>query len=393
MSKYQLNSIFDLQMGKTPARANSAYWNDGSHNWVSISDLSTYAKYVGATKETITERGVAESGIRLVPPNTVIMSFKLSIGKTAITTAPTYTNEAIMAFIDKGVAEICPDYIHYLFKGMDWTHGANKAVKGTTLNKATLGVYEIEIPTIDVQHNIAAALDKAQSLIAARREQVAVLDKLAKDLFVEMFGDPVRNEKGWDVKVLSDVATIKIGPFGTLLHREDYVVGGVPLINPQHMVDGIAAPDKNFSIPESKYRELSSYTLQENDIVLGRRGEIGRCAIVKSEHLPAICGTGSMIVRLDSEQADVTYVHSLFYQPSFTRDLEGKSTGSTMQNINAGIVKALRIPLPPIETQQQYTSRVAAINTQKSRLTASLTELETLYKSLTQRAFAGELFA
>jgi type I restriction enzyme S subunit len=90
-------------MGKTPARAKAAYWNDGENDWVSIADLSTYSKYVSSTKEAISDLGVRESGIRAVPPETVILSFKLSLGKVAITTEPVYTNEAIMAFIDKGV--------------------------------------------------------------------------------------------------------------------------------------------------------------------------------------------------------------------------------------------------------------------------------------------------
>ena len=98
----RLDEIFDLQMGKTPSRSNADYWTDGQYDWVSIADLGTCQKYVEDTKEKISASAVQESGIKSVPANTVIMSFKLSLGKIAITQEPVYTNEAIMAFIPTG---------------------------------------------------------------------------------------------------------------------------------------------------------------------------------------------------------------------------------------------------------------------------------------------------
>jgi type I restriction enzyme S subunit len=184
MARYKLEALFDLQMGKTPARINRDYWNDGSNPWISISDMSTYSKYVDKTKETISDLGISESGIKQVPQNTVIMSFKLSLGKVAITVKPIYTNEAIMAFIDKGVTEICSDYIYYLFLFMDWSNGTNKAVLGATLNKASLSNYEINLPSIYEQHNVVAILDKATFLITQRKQQLTQLDLLVKSRFI-----------------------------------------------------------------------------------------------------------------------------------------------------------------------------------------------------------------
>jgi type I restriction enzyme S subunit len=184
MSKHKLKTIFDLQMGKTPARATAEYWNNGENNWVSIADLSTFSKYAGTTKEAISDLGVQKSGIKVVPADTVIMSFKLSLGKVAITTKPIYTNEAIMAFIDKGVVEILPDYLYYLFSTMNWAKGTNKAVKGTTLNKATLGEYEVDIPPLEVQHQIVVVLDKTSYLVAERKRQLEQLNLMVKSRFV-----------------------------------------------------------------------------------------------------------------------------------------------------------------------------------------------------------------
>ena len=111
MKRVKLSDAFDLQMGKTPSRKHLAYWRGGTEPWISIADLSNCGKYIEQTKENITSDAVQESNIKIVPKNTVVMSFKLSIGKVAITKRDMYTNEAIMAFHDRGRYEILTDYL------------------------------------------------------------------------------------------------------------------------------------------------------------------------------------------------------------------------------------------------------------------------------------------
>ena len=158
--KVKLSQAFDLQMGKTPSRNIAEYWG-GDHKWVSIADIGNAGKYISETKECITDEGVSGSGIKVVPKGTVIMSFKLSIGKTAITSEDMYTNEAIMAFIDKGIYPVDPNYLYHLCYGTDWTAGTNKAVMGLTLNKATLSEKMINLPSVEEQKDIAEKLDEA----------------------------------------------------------------------------------------------------------------------------------------------------------------------------------------------------------------------------------------
>ena len=117
------------------------------------------------------------------------MSFKLSIGKTAIASEDIYTNEAIMAFIDKGAYPVDPNYLYHLCCGTDWTAGTNKAVMGLTLNKATLSEKEINLPALQEQKEIAEKLDNVDALITLRQCELAKLDKLVKSRFVEMFGN------------------------------------------------------------------------------------------------------------------------------------------------------------------------------------------------------------
>lgn len=169
-------------MGKTPARNNSSLWN-GKNKWISIADLGNSQKFISKTKETISDEGVKNSGIKVVPKNTVIMSFKLSIGKTAITTENMYTNEAIMAFIDKKKYPININYIYHLFSNFNWALNTNKAVMGLVLNKAKLSQIKVPIPSIKEQNYIANVLDKVDKLIILQRNQLKKLDLLVKSRF------------------------------------------------------------------------------------------------------------------------------------------------------------------------------------------------------------------
>ena len=197
--RIKLRQAFDLQMGKTPARNRPDYWN-GDHKWISIADIGNAGKFLTKTKESITKAGIDGSGIKVVPQGTVIMSFKLSIGKTAITSEDMYTNEAIMAFIDNGKFAVDTDYLYHLCCGTNWTAGTNKAVMGLTLNKATLLEKEIPLPDINEQHEIATKLDKIDAIIAERQQQLELIDQAVKSRFIELFGEPELNPR--DLPVL-----------------------------------------------------------------------------------------------------------------------------------------------------------------------------------------------
>lgn len=179
-----ISQAFDLQMGKTPSRDVPEYWNNGDHDWVSIKDLGSYEKYVGRTSETISERGRAESGIKPVPANTLLMSFKLSLGKAAITTRETYTNEAIMAFLDKGTYDVDIDYMWHQFRSKDWSAGTNTAVMGKTLNKKTLGSTLIRVPPMAEQREVAKRLDFVERVLSLLRRERTALNDLVKSRLV-----------------------------------------------------------------------------------------------------------------------------------------------------------------------------------------------------------------
>ncbi len=154
---------------------------------------------------------------------------------------------------------------------------------------------------------------------------------------------------------LSEEAEVKIGPFGSLLHRDDYIEGGHALVNPSHIIDGKIVIDPKLTISDAKYEELASYNMHAGDVVLGRRGEMGRCAVVDQEGY--LCGTGSMIIRSRGEMKPY-FLQNILSSPSYRQIIEDKAVGVTMKNINVPIVSSLKIPKLPISLQEQYLSLV-----------------------------------
>ena len=176
---------FILTMGKTPARNNPSYWQSGTNKWISISDMAKYGRYTGDTQETITDIAVSESGIKIVPKGTIIMSFKLSIGRTAVTSEDVYTNEAIMAFGDVDKSKFNITFLQYLIANKNWLLNAKQAVKGQTLNKESIGNSKIVVPPIELQERFASIFNQADNSIIELRKSVDAIDKVIKSLINE----------------------------------------------------------------------------------------------------------------------------------------------------------------------------------------------------------------
>ena len=238
------------------------------------------------------------------------------------------------------------------------THGATMK----HIVKRDFVATEIPYPPLKKQIEIAINLDKVLMVIKERKRELKLLDELIKARFVEMFGDPVSNPYGYDKVALSDLADIKIGPFGSLLHKEDYIDGGHPLLNPSHIVDGKVSPDDKLTISDEKYEELSAYQLKTGDVVMGRRGEMGRCAVVPEDGF--LCGTGSMLIRTKGE-VTADYIQKIISFPSFKKTIEDMAVGQTMPNLNVPIVSGFQIIKPPMEVQDRYYAFAEQVNKSK----------------------------
>lgn len=241
---------------------------------------------------------------------------------------------------------------------------------------------KIPLPDLATQKHIAEVLDKADALRQQNHQLLANYDELLQSTFIELFGDPVKNPKGWEVKKLGEVAeNIQIGPFGSLLHQEDYVTGSIPLINPTHISQMRIFPDNNLTVTLEKYQTLKNYHLKENDVIMGRRGEMARCALVTEKEQGWLCGTGSLFIR-PSHSIDSKYLVYFFSNEKTKKVLESEAQGVTMANLNTKIIKNFQFPLPPLQLQQHFAKIVEQIEAQKAQAQAALAESEALFEGL-----------
>ena len=209
------------------------------------------------------------------------------------------------------------------------------------------------------QKRIVDIFASIERQIKVSKQQLDQLDSLVKSRFIEMFGDPCDPGSNSAKSRIDSFCELRIGPFGSALHKEDYITGGHPLVNPSHIIGGAIRPDENLTIDDGKYESLAAYHLLPGDVVLGRRGEIGRCAVVKTDGL--ICGTGSMIIR-PGQKARSDYLQRVVSFPSFSHVLEANAVGVTMKNLNAKIVGSAEVFLPDLKDQDAFITLVSQID-------------------------------
>ena len=379
----KISEVFDLQMGKTPARANEEYWIDGANKWVSIGDLSGYEKYVEDTKEKITDLAVAESGIKAVPSDTVIMSFKLSLGKVAITKTPVYTNEAIMAFLPKHGQSILPDYFYHYFSSIDWSKGTNRAVMGVTLNKATLGEMEIQIPSMVKQVEIADRLNKIDELISLRKQQLAKLDELVKARFVELFGDVASNPNGYPIKDFDEISIlITDGEHATPRRTTE----GIYLLSARNVLNHALQLEDVDYIDEEEYGRIARRIVpQAGDVLISCSGSIGRCCVVP-KGLKFQMVRSAALIRFN-ETINPVFAEWLITSDDLQSQIAQSATQSSQANLFQGKIKKLHGFVPPIELQNQFAAFIEQTDKSKLAVQQSLDKLETLQKFLMQKYF------
>ncbi len=159
------------------------------------------------------------------------------------------------------------------------------------------------------------------------------------------------------VRLAEVCEAILTGPFGTSLHESDYVANGIPVINPKNIVDGVVVKDGAKMVSSATKDRLKEFTLRENDIVIARRGEMGRCAIVTADMNGWLCGTGCFVVRL-KPTCELGFAYLQLSSPTVKARLEEQAVGVTLLNLNQGILADLEIPLPPLEVQKEIVAEI-----------------------------------
>ena len=395
----RLGGITQVISGGTPSTSKKEYYDGGTISWLSPVDLSNYNDiYISHGNKMITLEGLNNSSAKLLPKDTVCLTSRAPIGYVAIAENELSTNQGFKSFLPSPT---------YLARFLYWYLKGNKELleskaSGTTfleLSASKAATIEFPLPPLSEQQRIVerieelfAKLDEAKERLQEVADSFAV--RKAAILHKAFTGELIGKQVTELVSLENLVDLIKIGPFGSSLHESDYIENGIPLVNPKHIVQQRIVPQSKISISDEKAEELSSYKLKENDIVLGRRGEMGRCAPISNREENWICGTGSMIIRLKKEYDAKLYSLILGSQATVTY-LENSAVGSTLKNLNEKIVR--KIPVPQFSSEEQHEivrlidDLLARERAAQQATEQALASIDLMKKSILARAFRGEL--
>lgn len=377
----KLGEVCDLFMGKTPARKNTSYWLDKDFEWVSISDM-TQGKTVPITKEYVSKKAVSECNMKSVPVGSVIMSFKLSIGKVAITDRLLYTNEAIMAFpINNKFKNILDvDYLYHCLKGIKWS-GGNRAVMGLTLNKGLIKETSIPVPPLSVQKSIVRELDHLNNIIQKSRELLAEYDKLAESLFYEMFGDPVMNDKGWEISILKNIGDIITGKTPAKKEAKNYDSDDRMFVRPSDLSFSFKYIN-NTEQYISEYAFQHSRKLPKNTVLSCCIGSVGKVGVLKEE---AITNQQINAILLYDE---MNAIYVAYYLLAIKEIFIEKANAPVVPIINKTDFSKFPIPVPPLPLQQAFASKVEQIEQLKAKAQKTIEETQKLLDYTMDKYFA-----
>ncbi|TKW65884.1 MAG: hypothetical protein DI616_13515 [Paracoccus denitrificans] len=386
-----LDKLCGIQIGRTPRRANTEYWKDGTEPWVSIADLSR-SRVAGETKEKITPFAVKDSGCKIVPANTVLFSFKLSIGKVAISDRPLFTNEAIAALPVLDEEQLDMEFLARALEALDFSEAGQRAVMGKTLNKASLAEIKIPLPPLDEQRRIAGILDAADALRRRRREALALLDTLPGAIFAEMFGDPV--EKSPDRRFVPlGAITSKIGSGATPRGGAKVYQGeGTKFIRSMNVRDGTFSEEGMVCIADKAAKQLSNVEVTQDDVFRNITGaSVARCCRSNVALSGARVNQHVAIIR-PQNPAFTDFIMGTLCHPHMNADLlRIAEAGATRQAITKSEIERLEVPAPTENEAEEYSSRLRAAKGMRDQVSEHYSQLETLFASLQSRAFAGEL--
>jgi type I restriction enzyme S subunit len=199
----------------------------------------------------------------------------------------------------------------------------------------------------------------------------------------------------WRASRLADcVDAVSTGPFGSLLHKDDYVRGGTPVINPINLRDGLIVHNAEITVADALASQLNSYRVRSGDILVARRGDIGRCGLVLPSQDGWICGTGCFVIRT-GKAVDAQFLTLLLGSPIYRAALEAVSTGTTMLNLSNKALSNLEIFLPPLEEQKRIVAVLdqafAALDRARALAEANLADAEEIYSPLFSQALRQDM--
>lgn len=354
----KLGEVCDVVGGSTPKTSEETYWG-GEHYWISPAELDG-SKYVYATSRTITDEGVKSAHLQMLPIGTVLLSSRAPIGKVAITKVPMYCNQGFKNLICKN--EVINEYVYwFLLNSTDYLNSLGTGATFKEISKKVVEQIQIPVPPLPEQEKIVAELDCLSGIIEKKKQQLKEYDALAQSIFYEMFGNPIDNEKGWEIKRLGDVAS-------------DIFAGGdkpkdiSPIQTEEYAYPVYANGDGGRGL----LGYAKKYRVESKAVTIGARGaSVGNCRICDEKFTPVV----RLITIIPNANMDILFLYHCLLHTEWDVNGAGQAQLTTPNVISKTIF------LPPLALQQEFASKIEAIEKQKELIKQSIAETETLFNS------------
>lgn len=293
-------------------------------------------------------------------------------------------------------------YLAYLLRHDDFLSYAEKHSSRTNIpkiNRDALLAYEVRLPPLSEQRRIADILDKADAIRRKRKASIVLTEQLLRSTFLEMFGDPMTNSKGWPTVPIEALASadrnaLAIGPFGSNLLSSDYTTSGHPVVFVRDLVTAHFVWKSNVFISAAKFAELAAHHAQPGDVVATKMGDPPGIACVVPDDFPRAVVTADVVkVSVDRSKVFPAYLAAAINSPWGRRQISAITAGVTRAKITLRDFRNVLVRLPPLEQQRRYIDHVAKVACTKEELALGSAEANRLFSSLVARAFSGSLEA
>lgn len=392
-----LPDIALIIMGQSPS---SSDINEIGEGLVFFQGKAEFGKLHPIPKKYCTNpKKIAEGG-------DILLSVRAPVGPTNVADRTTVIGRGLVSI--RAFPGVNQQYLLYFFRAIEpWMSKQGTGTTFRAISSQFLQELPFLLPPLAEQQQIAAKLDELLAQVDTLKTRLDAIPKILKRFRQSVLAAAVSGKLTEDFRKnngISDWKTIElsqleievqIGPFGSLLHKSDYIEGGVPLVNPMHIADGKITPSDSMTVSQEKAFELQRYKLKFGDIILGRRGEMGRAAVIKNDGL--LCGTGSLFLRPNLKYFSSEFVCFVLSASETIKYLTESSVGTTMVNLNQGILRSLPFPQVGFEEQSEIVNRVEQFFIYADQIEQRVQDAQSRVNHLTQsiltKAFRGELTA
>lgn len=380
-----LGNLCNIKRGGSP-RPIQKFLTDDSNgiNWIKIGDAGD-SKFISSCKEKIIQEGVSKS--RFVHKGDFLLSNSMSFGRPYILNVDGCIHDGWLVL--EQPKQFDKTYLYYLLGSAPMYEKFAKKAQGAVVNNLNIervASIEIAYPPLNIQQSIASELDAVQEMIDGYKAQIADLDALAQSIFLDMFGDPVANPKGWEKDILSNIVSCDCCISYGIVQPGDEVEDGVPVVRPVDLISTYVERKALKKVAKSISDSYKRTILTGDELLICVRGTTGIVSM-SAEDLKG-CNVTRGIVPLSFDKHEKWFIYHCIKTPQINSEIQKHTKGATLRQINIKDLRELEFPLPPLPLQQLFATKVEAIEQQKEQLRLQLQDAETLMAERMQYYFS-----